>query len=205
MAAPQKPVPIFKKILEKGSKIGITPQMGQKAREWFRDAAYAVQSISRPKFQRETLPFQNLSNINTNSIGKMYCFSYDPKHKATLPYYDIFPLIFPIEFYNDGFLGINLHYLPPGHRAQLMNALYTTINNDKYNKTTQLKINYSILKSAAQFRLFKPCIKRYLNTHLRSPFMYIPPENWDFVMMLPLARFKKKSQDVVWLDSLIKV
>ena len=31
------------------------------------------------------------------SIGKMYLFHYDPKHKETLPLYDRFPLIFPFQ------------------------------------------------------------------------------------------------------------
>ena len=29
--------------------------------------------------------------------GIMNLFGYDPKHKATLPYYDKFPLIMPLE------------------------------------------------------------------------------------------------------------
>ena len=33
----------------------------------------------------------------TTVIGKMFFFEYDPKHKATLPIYDRFPLVFPIE------------------------------------------------------------------------------------------------------------
>jgi hypothetical protein len=57
--------------------------------------------------------------------------------------------------YADGFLGINLHYISPLLRAKLMDALYSTINNKNYNDTTSLQISYDILKSAAQFRLFK--------------------------------------------------
>ena len=43
-------------------------------------------------------------------IGRMYFYFYDPKTKDTLPYYDKFPLVIPIERYPDGFLGLNLHY-----------------------------------------------------------------------------------------------
>ena len=45
----------------------------------------------------------------TPYYGKMNMFFYDPKHKKKLPYYDTFPLVLPIERYNDGFLGINFH------------------------------------------------------------------------------------------------
>ena len=39
--------------------------------------------------------------------GYMDAFYYDPKHKATLPYYDKFPLIFPLSVGKDFFIGIN--------------------------------------------------------------------------------------------------
>ena len=47
-------------------------------------------------------------------------FFYDPKFKKTLPYYDTFPLVLPLETYNDGFLGINMHYLPIPLRVNLL-------------------------------------------------------------------------------------
>jgi len=49
-------------------------------------------------------------------LGKMYFFVYNPKHKITLPYYDMFPLVLPIERYSNGFLGINFHFLAPKDR-----------------------------------------------------------------------------------------
>jgi hypothetical protein len=146
-------------------------------------------------------PFRRLQVISQNSVGKMYMFVYDPKHKDTLPYYDTFPLIFPIEFYGDSFLGINLHYLPPMLRAKLMDALYATINNKKYNKTTQLIISYQILKSASRFKHFEPCIKKYLMSHVGSAFIYISPDEWDFALMLPTERFNKASKQQVWANA----
>ena len=52
--------------------------------------------------------------------GVMNLFGYDPKHKATLPYYDRFPLIFPIEPAKGGFYGCNFHYLPYGTRVAFL-------------------------------------------------------------------------------------
>lgn len=175
------------------------------SREWFRNTALNIRKMSVPEFQRNARPFQNIENLSVNSIGKMYSFTYDPKWKAVLPYYDTFPLIFPIDFQKDRMHGINMHYLPPGLRARLMDALYTTISNDKYDKTTKLKISYGILKSSSQFKYFKPCFKTYLFDHVRSPFMNINPEAWDYTLFLPLARFNKKSQEYVWMESMLKV
>ena len=47
----------------------------------------------------------------TLTVGKMYMFSYDPKTKADLPYYDTVPLVIITEPMPNGFSGINLHYL----------------------------------------------------------------------------------------------
>jgi len=134
--------------------------------------------------------------------GDMVMFIYDPKTKEKLPYYDTFPLVFPISLKEDGFLGINLHYLPPYHRALLMDELYTTLNNQAMDATTRLRINYEILKGAAQFKAFKPCIKRYLTSHIRSVKINVHPSQWDMVLTLPLARFVKADQLRVWNDSL---
>lgn len=133
-------------------------------------------------------------------------FFYDAKHKKTLPYWDKFPLVFPLDFWqaNDGtnrMLGINLHYLPPVFRAKLMDALYTTANNKKFDKTTQLRISYQILKSASKFRYFKPCVKEYILERVASPFMYVNPKRWDMALLLPTERFQKKSKQYVWNDS----
>ena len=36
-------------------------------------------------------------------FGRLNMFFYDPKFKKTLPYYDTFPLVLPLERYSDGF------------------------------------------------------------------------------------------------------
>ena len=80
-------------------------------------------------------------NINIQNIGQMFMFFYDPKNKQTLPYYDRFPLVFPIELYSDGFLGINLHYLPQKYRANLMDALYSIeLLNKAVPSTTRVSL-----------------------------------------------------------------
>ena len=42
-------------------------------------------------------------------FNRLHFFRYDPKLKATLPYYDMFPLVMPIQSAPGGFLGINFH------------------------------------------------------------------------------------------------
>lgn len=124
-------------------------------------------------------------------IGKMYFFAYDPKMKKTLPMYDRFPLVFPIEPYSDGFLGLNLHYLNPGERQWLLNKLKDFRNNNKFNATTKLKLSYDLLSSTKKLAsLSRPCVKRYLFSHVRSKFIEMEPSEWDKAIGLPVAQFE---------------
>lgn len=189
----------FDELLRKGAKQGFAPALGTpEARKWFRDTALKTR-VSPTKLMTE----EATELVAYPQIGNMYVFNYDPKHKLTLPYYDRYPLIFPIERAKGGFLGINLHYLPPRLRAKLMDALWekskpmVAETSDK----NRLRVSYGILKEAAKFKAFHPCIKHYLANHVRSRFLKIAPYQWDMALMLPLARFEKATQEQVWRDS----
>lgn len=193
---------IFQKILKKAKDKGVE----RESVDWFRKQAQKVRNLNgQTVITGNTQPFKRIEKISANSIGKMYMFMYDPKWKDTLPFYDIYPLIFPIEYYSDGFLGINFHYLPPFYRAKLMDALMNLMNNNKYNKTTKLKISYQILKASSRFRYFKPCVKRYLFSHVKTPFLYIAPDEWNIALLLPTQSFQKKSSAQVYKDSIRKI
>lgn len=208
-------MPMFSDIVKRaGSGLAQAIQGGtQAAKDWYRSTAQKVTGINVNEILR-TNPdrFLKTTVIGTNTIGRMLLFFYDPKTKKELPYYDRFPLIFPIESYKDGFLGINMHYLPYYARARLMDALYTTVNSPR-TQEQKLKISYKILKDAAKFKLFKPCIKRYLYSHVKSRFFIVKPEEWDMVLCLPIERFERGgagggavggsiSKSTVWSDSM---
>jgi len=134
-------------------------------------------------------------------IGKMYFFVYDPKTKDKLPYYDLFPLVFPIEPYGDGFLGINLHYIDQSSRLQLLDNLYSITTNNNFDTRTKLKISYSILSSSSRYLKAMPCIKRYLYSHMNSPFLQVDSEEWEIAALLPVSGFVKASDNKVWKQS----
>lgn len=128
-------------------------------------------------------------------LGKMYAFYYDPKHKDTLPVYDRFPLIFPIEFYDDGFLGLNLHYLSQGQRNQLIDLLMRYANNQAMDETTRLQLSWKAVTATSRMKnLSKRCVKRYLRGHVRSRFIEINADEWDKVASLPTADFVYKEK-----------
>jgi hypothetical protein len=128
-------------------------------------------------------------------------FYYNPKHKATLPYYDRVPLIFPINKAKGGFLGINFHYLPFKLRAKLMDSLYDVATNDKYDENTKLNVSYRILNGATKYKEFQPTVKHYLTDHIVSKLVHINSSEWDIALFLDIARFEKATQTQVWADS----
>jgi hypothetical protein len=181
---------VFRDIVQKGTALG--HQAGQRtAIDWFRQKAMEVtKGKINPRGLISTAQgFERIVNLSGTNIGSMYMFVYDPKLKYKLPFYDTYPLIFPIEHYNDGFLGLNMHYLSPIMRAGFMDALYGTLNNNAYDVSTRLNISYKILKEGGYNQYVKPCVKRYLNNHVRSRFLYIAPDEWEVALMLPTHNF----------------
>ena len=176
------------------AKEGLTPRTNA-SRAWLRAKVKDLKPTSSGLMKdRDRLK-------STSMIGKMYFYFYDPKTKESMPYYDQFPLVIPIEKYNDGFLGLNLHYIHPKHRMILLDKLSDTMSNDTYDEKTKLKINYRYLAAASRIFEANPCIKRYLFTQIQSRFLEITADEWDIAAMLPLESFVGASTSKVYADS----
>ena len=188
---------LFDEILSKGIRAGKIPAKEQQSRTWYRDTASKFKTVNEKSLMRGDTD----RILSQPTIGHMYMFYYDAKHKETLPYFDRFPMIFPYKKVRGGFMGINLHYLPHILRAKLMDSLYDISSNDKYDETTKLRLSYDILSSAAKYKWFKPCIKHYLTSQVRSRFLYVYPAEWDIALFLPLERFQGATKSKVWADS----
>lgn len=191
----------FVDIMNQAVQQGLETAKIQNARNWFSSQTTNVRRIE----PRTVIQKSRNDLVNKITIGRMYLFMYDAKTKDTLPYFDRFPLIFPFRKVQDGFFGINMHYLPYMLRARLMDAMYDTLNNDKKDETTKLRITYNILNSAARFRYFKPCVKHYLNIQVQSRFLYVDPNQWETALFLPLERFVGANKLTVWKDSRKKI
>jgi hypothetical protein len=176
------------------------------AREGYSTGTNNARNWLRAKVKELTPTSRALMNdrdrLKTNStIGKMYFYFYDPKTKDTLPYYDRFPLVIPIESYKDGFLGLNLHYIHPKQRLILLDKLSETATNDKFDSKTKLRVSYSYLAGASKAFEATPCIKRYLYSHIQSRFLEISADEWDIAAMLPVETFVGATTSKVYADS----
>ena len=132
------------------------------------------------------------------TFGLLNMFVYSPKLKDKLPYYDTFPLVLPLEKYSDGFLGINLHYLPIPIRLGLLDQLVDFSNNTKFDESTFLRVSYNKVKRIGAVR---PTIHKYLAGYVRSRFRRIDADEFTIATLLPVQRFKKASAQEVWRES----
>jgi len=64
-----------------------------------------------------------------------------------------------------------------------------------------MRVTYDILTASKRLKLFKPCIKRYLSSHIQSKLLTIQPNEWDIAALLPLQQFKGATAPEVWQDS----
>ena len=193
-----RPLTFFDKVKNRMRRDGI-PLLTKKARAWMKTTLTSMKTPSRKGL------VQNGETLAEVLIGNMFFFFYDAKHKKTLPYWDRFPLIFPLELYDDGFLGINLHYLDRNMRVRLFDKLLDFKNNDRFDDSTKLKLSYALLASVAKFPEVKPCVKRYLASHVKSEFLRVHPSEWEIALFLPVEMFQKQSADFVWADSRRKI
>lgn len=144
--------------------------------------------------------------MGPNMLGRLCMYIYDPKHKATLPYYDRFPLVVPIELYQDGWLGLNLHYLPPHYRAVLFDVLMRNIiQNSRYNENRRIRITYDLVRQVSRNRYYLPTIKRYLRGHVKTKIYWLRPQDWEMALYLPTERFVKRTRHGVWRESLRQI
>ena len=192
---------VFSDIINKGLIAGRLPAKTKQSREWYRNTAAKIKSLNEKSFFKGD-PSRLVSKP---ILGSMYMFFYFPKTHEDLPFYDTFPLIFPFAKAEGGFLGLNMHYLPPQLRAKLMDGLYEFANNKKYTEKTKLAMNYQLLKRASKLFYYEACVKRYLYSQVRSKFMYIQPNEWDIALFLPTERFVKQNKQIVWSDSKRKI
>jgi hypothetical protein len=174
----------------------------KQAMDWFKTIVSRTRRAAFPArtARDEIMQERNVGIDATPKIGRMYLFQYDAKWKDILPYWDVWPLIFPFDYTSNGFYGINLHYLPPNDRINLMLRLIKSAGSsanvtDKY----RLKLSYQIITG---FKPAVPCIKRYLFSHVQgSGFYGISGTDWSYAATLPLQKFKGAGTKTIWSDS----
>ena len=159
-------------------RAGITPRT-KKSIAWFRQKAAKLGQVTGGTIFRDEQVKMKASL--RNPLGNMYMFYYNAKNRATLPYFDAFPLVVITSLAEGGFYGLNLHYLPPTMRAKALNGL---LGGDGLPQ-----------------KYYKPTIHRYLTSQVRSKFALIDKPEWEIATFLPAAQWRGAGQGKVYQDS----
>ena len=171
----------------------------KRSARWFQDKIKGLKgglrnrfsSTNPDKFYRESdNKIQPAVMAKRASLGDLFCYHYDPKHKMTLPYYDMFPMIMLIGVESDTFLGLNFHYLAPKLRAILLDRVNKKVGGGAINWKKISKVPY-----------VEPAVKRYRFDHISKKVIQIEKEEEEISIFLPLERFRKAYKSQVWADS----
>jgi len=185
----------YKKLLEEEG-IESNTKLSQ---EWFFDR---IREINKEQVDRQSIIRNPPIRMAPNQfVGRMYLFRYNPIGRQTLPYYDRFPLVILISMQKEGFMGLNLHYLPMDLRQRLFYNLLNRASNSQFRWNTYLKIDYDYLRSKTLLRSHKACIKRYRYDQIYGRMANVPAPEWEIAVHLPLASWRKAGEGRIFKDS----
>ena len=166
---------------------------GNKSLNWYRN------TVNRLVGKTSAAQLFRQGTLNTRpSVGRLNLFGYDPKLKKTLPYYEVFPLVLPLEGITGGFMGMNFHYLPPLLRMRLLERMQARATDRDFDSNTKFDVTYDDVK---RLNIVKPTIKKYLYSYVQTGFLRINADEAATAIFLPVQRFKKASETKVYADS----
>ena len=157
-----------------------------------------------PEFEPETEPEKekrvSLKSVAKPTIGGMYYYVYDAKFREKLKWFDLYPLIICIEYWEKGWIGLNLHYIPPQARQELLTALMK-IGNNAESESRYMQISYNLLQQVSADKMWKQCVHKYIENgkendpidgrtvFIKSKIIEVNPFDWEKVIYLPQEQF----------------
>jgi hypothetical protein len=177
-------------------KIHFNIETEKKSLQWLQRQVRSLGTITPNKLINSGSNF-----VNRIVTGEMYFYMYDPKLKDTLPYYDIFPLVLPFRRLQEGFLGVNLHYLPYTVRFRILKQLHEYATNLKMDETTRVRLSWKLISSIANLKPLEFCVKHYINENIRSKMLKVNYNDWVVASQLPVERFQNVNKASVWREN----
>ena len=181
------------------SQIGIFDELREEAHgrdlsiRWYRQKVQEL--LPKPQVRRMIREGYKTQKVTVRpNFGMMNLFYYRPKGAEKLPYYDIFPLVIPMgRRLNDGFVGINFHYLSVPQRWLLLERLLMfqmPSELDSFDSEEGagevMALFWSKIKRK---RGVKPIVRRYLTKNIQSYFLKIELSEMLIALAIPMERF----------------
>ena len=181
------------------SQIGIFDELREEAHgrdlsiRWYRQKVQEL--LPKPQVRRMIREGYKTQKVTVRpNFGMMNLFYYRPKGAAKLPYYDVFPLVIPIgRRLNDGFVGLNFHYLSVPQRWLLLERLsmfQVPSELDAFDTGEGAGDVMALFWSKIRRkRGVKPIVKRYLTKNIQSRFLKIELSEMLIALSIPMERF----------------
>jgi hypothetical protein len=181
------------------SQIGIFDELREEAHgrelsiRWYRQKVQEL--LPKPQVKRMIREGYKTQKVTVRpNFGMMNLFYYRPKGAEKLPYYDVFPLVIPLgRRLNDGFVGINFHYLSVPQRWLLLERL------SMFQMPSELDAFDTEEGAGDVMALFwskirrkrgvKPIVRRYLTKNIQSRFLKIELSEMLIALAIPMERF----------------
>ena len=181
------------------SQIGIFDQLREEAHgrelsiRWYRQKVQEL--LPKPQVRRMIREGYKVQKVTVRpNFGMMNLFYYRPKGAEKLPYYDVFPLVIPMgRRLNDGFVGINFHYLSVPQRWLLLERLsmfQVPSELDAFDTEEGAGDVMALFWSKIRRkRGVKPIVRRYLTKYIQSRFLKIELSEMLIALAIPMERF----------------
>ena len=181
------------------SQVGIFDELREEAHgrelsiRWYRQKVQEL--LPKPQVRRMIREGYKEGKVTVRpNFGMMNLFYYRPKGAAKLPYYDVFPLVIPIgRRLNDGFVGINFHYLSVPQRWLLLERLSMFQVPSELDAFDTEEGGGDVMalfwSKIRRKRGVKPIVRRYLTKYIQSRFLKIELSEMLIALAIPMERF----------------
>ena len=181
------------------SQIGIFDELREEAHgrelsiRWYRQKVQEL--LPKPQVRRMIREGYKTQKVTVRpNFGMMNLFYYRPKGAEKLPYYDVFPLVIPIgRRLNDGFVGINFHYLSVPQRWLLLERLSMFQVPSELDAFDTEEGGGDVMalfwSKIRRKRGVKPIVRRYLTKYIQSRFLKIELSEMLIALAIPMERF----------------
>ena len=181
------------------SQIGIFDELREEAHgrelsiRWYRQKVQEL--LPKPQVRRMIREGYKVQKVTVRpNFGMMNLFYYRPKGAEKLPYYDVFPLVIPMgRRLNDGFVGLNFHYLSVPQRWLLLERLsmfQMPSELDSFDTEEGAgEVMALFWSKIRRKRGVKPIVRRYLTKNIQSYFLKIELSEMLIALAIPMERF----------------
>ena len=181
------------------SQIGIFDELREEAHgrelsiRWYRQKVQEL--LPKPQVRRMIREGYKEGKVTVRpNFGMMNLFYYRPQGAAKLPYYDVFPLVIPMgRRLNNGFVGINFHYLSVPQRWLLLERLSMFQVPSELDAFDTEEGGGDVMalfwSKIRRKRGVKPIVRRYLTKYIQSRFLKIELSEMLIALAIPMERF----------------